>query len=161
MVGLRHLRTLPPPGGHLSLQRTGGAAGGHVHTDAELVAGVCAAVRRRRPQHLLHGHRVHPPVPGEREAAGGAAVALGADGAQPEAGVRGAAVSEAGGAGAGQGPLVRLDRVAPLHPAAVPHDPSLPRQLTQAISNCPFEIQSITVFVCCVLPASTGLVSCV
>lgn len=93
------------------------------------------SVRRRRSQHLLHGHRVHPALPGEREAAGGAAAPLGADGAQPEAGVRGPAVPEAGRAGPGQRPVVRPHRVAAVHPAAAADDPSVPGQLRRGRST--------------------------
>lgn len=96
------------------------------------MACVRPAVRRRRPQHLLHGHCVHPSLPGEREAPGSAAAPLGADGAQPEAGVRGAALSEAGGAGAGQRPVVRPHRLAAVHPAAAADDSSVPRQLKRS-----------------------------
>lgn len=130
MARLRHLRALPPPGCSAGLQRAGRAAGRHVHPCTELVAGVCPAVCCGRPQHLLHGHRVHPVVSGEREASGGAAAAVGADGAQPEARVRGAAVPETGRAGAGQRPLVRPHRLSPLHLASAADDPSLPRQLS-------------------------------
>lgn len=129
MAGLRYLRTLPPPAGAAALQHAGGSAGGPAERPAQLVAGVRAAVRRRRPQHLLHSHRVDPAVPGEREAAGGAAAALGADGAEPEAGLRGSAVPEAGRAGPGPRPLVRPHRVAALHPVAAADDPGLPGQL--------------------------------
>lgn len=129
MAGLRHLRALPAPAGLPGLQHAGGPESGPADPAAQLVAGLHPAVRRRWPQHLLHGHRVHPAVPGERAAAGGAAAALGADGAQPEAGVRGAAVPEAGRAGPGQGPVVRPHRVTALHPAAAADDPGVPGQL--------------------------------
>lgn len=126
MAGLRHLRTVPPPSRPAGLQLAGGPEGGPAELPSELVAGVRPPVRRQRPQHLLHGHRVHPAVPGEREAHGRAAAAVGADGAQPEAGVRGAAVPEAGRAGESQRPVVRPHRVAALHPAAAADDPGVP-----------------------------------
>ncbi|KAJ8346993.1 hypothetical protein SKAU_G00283940 [Synaphobranchus kaupii] len=72
-----------------------------------------------------------------RAAACSSAAPLGADGSQPEAGVRGAAVPEAGRAGAGSRPVVWPHRLAPLHPVAAAHDPRLPRQLRTGCSVGP------------------------
>lgn len=129
VAGLCHLWTVPPPASFAGLQHAGCSAGWHVHFHSELVAGVCPAVCCRWPQHLLHSHRVHPSLPGEWEAPGSAAAPLGADGAQPEAGVRGAAVPEAGGTGASQRPVVWPHRLAAVHPAAAADDTSMPCQL--------------------------------
>lgn len=135
MAGLRHLRTLPAPAGPAGVQHAGGPARGHVHPVPELVACVRAAVRRRRPEHVLHRHRVRPAVPGEREAPGRAAAPVGAHRAQPEARVRGAAVSEVGGAGPSPRSAVRAHRVATFHPAAAADDTGLSGQLKTITSS--------------------------
>lgn len=135
VAGLCHLWTLSPPAGSAGLQHAGCSASWHVHPHAELVASFRPAVCCGWPEHLLHSHCLHPPLPGEREAPGGAAAPLGADSAQSEAGLRGAAVPEAGRAGTGQRPLVWPDCVAVIYPSAAAYDPSVPCELRVRLSS--------------------------
>lgn len=128
VAGLRHLRNLlarPRPAG---VFRAAGAEGGQRGLAALLVGRLRPLLRRRRPQHLLHRHRVGAALPGWREAAGSAAALLDPHHPQPQVRLRDAAVPEAGGAHAGA--VVRTHHVARLHPSAAPHDQGLPRELS-------------------------------
>lgn len=141
VAGLCHLRTLPPSTSFAGLQHAGCSASWHVHPHAELVAGVCPPVCCWWPQHLLHSHRVHPSLPGEWEAPCSAAAPLGADCAQPEAGVRGVAVPEAGRAGASQRPVVWPHCLAAVHSTAAADDTGMPGQLRRSSQWLCFHIR--------------------
>lgn len=125
VAGLCHFWTLSPLARFASIQHAGCSTSWHVHSYAELVAGVCPTVCCGWPQHILHGHRIHPSLSGEWEAFGSAASSLGDDGAQLEAGLWGAALPEAGWAGASQGFVVWPHCVAAVHPAPAADDPSM------------------------------------
>lgn len=129
MAWLRHVRTVPPPLSHAGVQYAGGPTRRHVHPVIKLVAGLRPSVCCRRFEHVFHGNRLHPTLPREREALGRPEAPLGAHRPQPEARLRGAAVSETGRAGTGPGSVVRPHRVTAVHPATAAHDTSLSSQL--------------------------------
>lgn len=131
MAGLCHIRAVPPLGRAAGLQRAGGPTHGRGQADSwdELVARLLTFVCCWWPQHLLYSHRIHPPLSRRREAAGSAALAVGADRAQPQAGVWGAALPEIGRTEQDTGFVVWAYNFPTFHPSAAAHDSCLSCQL--------------------------------
>ncbi len=132
MAGLCHIRAVPPLGSTAGLQRTGGPTHGPGQADSwdELVACLLTLVCSWWPQHLLHSHRIHPPLSRRREAARGAALDVGSDRAQPQTGVWGAAMPEIGWTEPGtKWFVVRAYCFPTFHPSAAAHDSCLSCQL--------------------------------